>query len=130
MRQFLSKDEPWTWLVAQTQRTCAGIRTPSADIFDALTKSENFGLGRSRPFNIFVPWQPRKFLLDNYAKDELPNLRDVIVLTSSDQRVYATTCGAYVEQMWPTIGPPILQALDRLLADGTRVAYGKAAFGI
>ena len=130
MRQFLSNNEAWTWLVAQTQRICAGIRTLSADILDGLIRA---GISEEDPFVRFlfrVDWQPGKFLHDNYAKDRVPSLCDVIVLTSSGDRVYATTCGAYVEQMWPTIGPPILQALDRLLADGTRVADGKAAFGI
>ena len=130
MRQFLSKNEAWTWLVAHTQRICAGIRTPSADILDGLIRA---GIPEGDPFVrvVFrVDWQPRKFLDENYPKDEIPSLRDVIVLTSSGDRVYATTCGAYVEQMWPTIGPPILQALDRLLADGNREADGKAAFGI
>ena len=59
------------------------------------------------------------FLLDQYPLGEQPDLSNVITLVSSKDRIQVTTCGAYIQSTWPTIGPRLLQAITNIILDET-----------
>lgn len=59
--------------------------------------------------NVKVPWNPRKFLREQYRHlPDNPVLRPVITLSGSSENTYANTCEGYIQRTWPCFGSKIL----------------------
>ncbi len=73
------------------------------------------GMTPPRHYMVFETAWPGRFLSREY--DMLPHeaLDRVLVLTGETENSWATTCGQYVQTVWPDFGPQILETYKALL---------------
>jgi hypothetical protein len=61
-----------------------------------------------------IEWDILNFISVQY--DKLVPIATVVVLTGSSTNAQATTCGEYIQQNWPQVGPTVLKIIDDSLA--------------
>jgi hypothetical protein len=75
-----------------------------------------------------IEWDIMNFMRFQYGR--LVPIATVVVLTGSSTNAQVTTCGEYVQQNWPLVGPAILKIIDKSLAseseDYVRVDAGSS----
>lgn len=116
-RSFITQAEAFSWLVGQIRRLllldCASaysLQLPSQVIGDAPRSTQEMKL-----ITFVVEWDPVSFLRDQYGSDLPTLLGQVITKTGMGDRVQATTCSEYLEQVWPKSGTQLLAALQGFL---------------
>jgi hypothetical protein len=60
-----------------------------------------------------IEWDILNFMRFQYG--EIVPIATVVVLTGSSTNAQATTCGEYVRQNWPLVGPEVLKIIDKSL---------------
>jgi len=115
LRDCLTGGESRRWFLSQLSKASTGMKTPASDI---LTEFEKLGYTHdAQPVRCFftVAWSPSCAFGEGYEDHAMPLLGDFITATSDGDRIQMMRCGEYILQTWPTIGPPILDALERFL---------------
>ncbi|KAK4901313.1 hypothetical protein LTR27_001871 [Elasticomyces elasticus] len=69
-------------------------------------------------FEFVVHWNPRQYLDAYYEASNDYGLENTIVLTGRDEVLKASTCGAYLQEMWPWAGVEVVRALQLALRGG------------
>ena len=65
------------------------------------------------------------FLEEQYDEPKRMMIKSVNCISGSVEKAEATACGQYVERMWPTVGPAVLNAVSRATDEGMGVHSGK-----
>ena len=127
LRNFLLEGDEYAWLTRQFQN-CLGSNNFSGNWLqsrDLLTRS--IDRLSNRPSNkysltICLPWQPAKFLQQQYAHmEDLPTLNSVITISGEVKNAYVTSCEEYVSHTWPQYGPLILTSLQHAATSRQRL---------
>jgi uncharacterized C2H2 Zn-finger protein len=99
------RSEPYDW--ESTKDTRCQIVTSEFDLPDD-ANTETFCV------SFEIDWDIRNFMFAQYRS--LVPIATVVVLTGSSTNAQATTCGEYVRQNWPLVGPVVLEIIDKSLA--------------
>ena len=70
--------------------------------------------GAIESFTFLIKWKLLHFMRSQYGG--IIPISTVVVLIGSSLHAQATTCGEYVRRTWPTVGPVLLDILDRTLS--------------
>jgi hypothetical protein len=121
LRVFLLESEEYRWLLRQLELVKDhGSQGDSwLQVHRQVVKSlparprQN---GASFSMSLWLPWQPREFMHQQY---ENPNvvvlLGDVITISGSHDNAFASTCETYILQTWPKHGPFVLELVERAI---------------
>ena len=109
-------------LLQRIQRRAEIIGTGDTDIEISLTLSTLIGSHNSFVFD--VDWNPLAFLQDQYKDLVNTKLESVICISGSNQTAQATSCGEYIQRMWPERGAGVLGVLSTAIEKGVGVHSG------
>jgi hypothetical protein len=114
-----SSGELYGWLLSQMMNpgrydyqsdTKAYIRRT---ILDALDLEKGSSIPMEQALQVVLPWDPYWFMKSQFPDTtELPPLESVVTICGSSVKPYATTCGEYVQLVWPTYGREALQIVQ------------------
>ncbi|KAK5715949.1 hypothetical protein LTR15_009774 [Elasticomyces elasticus] len=121
-QEYLMQHDALQWLLVRIRIATTMLDTGQAEytVRTKLLRSVNNG-----PISLVLNWAPRVFLRQQYGGAGTIRLADVFCISGSGINAQATTCAEYVGQMWPTIGPVVLECLSVALK-GTSPTYEEA----
>ena len=115
-RHFLLAGDEYEWLTARLRSmnsmnvaACRCYSTVNRSFFDGV-KIETQPSGQEFTMRFDLNWNPRAYLTEQFGS--IVNLASTIVVVRDHASLYATTCGQYLEQVWPVHGHDILSAVN------------------
>jgi hypothetical protein len=121
VKDTLISDEAFRWLASELRQNFDQDDRYEMESISQTVASAINGLHKLPPIIRFVfrtSWNPLDFMHAQYG--EIIPIASVVVLTGSAFHAQATTCGEYLRATWPTVGPILLDILDRSLASEDR----------
>jgi hypothetical protein len=118
LRRFLLESEEYLWLLHHLERMddYENGNNVHHQIITSLTARPN-RIGTNRSMSLCLPWQPRKFMHQQYENpDVVVLLSDVITISGSSVHAFASTCETYIIQTWPKHGPFVLELVGRAIS--------------
>ncbi|KAK4965765.1 hypothetical protein LTR42_011778 [Elasticomyces elasticus] len=111
-REYLMQHDALQWLLVRIRIATMTLSTGDTE---HTVRTKFVGRFNSQDVSLTLDWAPREFLQEQYDGAETIRLADVFCLSGSGIDVQATTCAEYVEQMWPSTGPAVLDCLSMAL---------------
>ena len=122
LRGFLIDSGPLAWLIDRL-KTTAGLYCTGLNYSDIRSTLIELTTGKEVVQAEFQ-WTPRAFLEDQYDVPNAVDLADIICVVGTTQNAQATTCGAYVEQVWPSVGRKVLECVSTAARNPSREHEG------
>jgi hypothetical protein len=122
VKETLFKNEAFYRLVSQlTEELRYNVGSLESTMSQIVTSEFDLPHGiNTKTFRVVfnIDWEALSFMRSQYG--EIVPIATVVVLTGSSTNAQATTCGEYVRQNWPIVGPEVLKIIDKSLASGSR----------
>ncbi|QIW98450.1 hypothetical protein AMS68_003968 [Peltaster fructicola] len=117
-RNFLVDNEVFRWLLARTRLFMTkspghNMQKISRTLYRATAEQHRMSTDITT-VDFIIDWNPSHYLHKNYQT--LPDIGDVIVLTSDDRQTQATTISEYMSTTWPCSGRQMLQYIGLVIS--------------
>lgn len=127
LRKFLLESPEYEWLLHSLNNSMSSDINETSRLRIRKTILESLHTCTVRPtesytMSVQVHWQPREFLRQQYGHlPTHPLLGSVITLSGSGDEAYASTCQAYVQNMWPRSGPRVIDLIQAAVDSGSDI---------
>jgi hypothetical protein len=127
VRSFLLNSAAFRWLVQRAQ-SAAILTDPKGTALETITHTMNAAFASSRSLKIrsdqsyrvhfSLDWDYPHFLRNQEYDTDHNQMERAITIIRRGNEAQAATCGSYMDQLWPSTGRELVQALQEAAFSG------------
>jgi hypothetical protein len=129
VRSFLLNSVAFRWLVQRAQ-SAAILTDPRGTALETITHTMNAAFASSKSLkarsdqsyrvHFSLDWDYSHFLRNQEYDTDHKHMERAITIIGRGNEAQATTCGSYMDQVWPSTGRELVQALQTAAISGAQ----------